>query len=105
MGNGFLPAGDPSTWKAAQVAELLSRIAVWLLTLAGAVAVIFIIWGGINYITAFGDEAKAEEGKKTLTWAIIGLVFIILSRLIIWTVWQWVGGVDPAFPTTTPGFN
>jgi hypothetical protein len=54
-----------------------------LLGVVGLIAVIFIIWGGVQYITSRGNEEQAETGKRTLTDAIIGLVIVILSYVIV----------------------
>ena len=51
--------------------------------LASAVAVIFLIIGGIRFITSGGDQIKAGQAKKTITFAIIGLAIIIFSFVII----------------------
>lgn len=64
------------------------------LSVAGAVAGIFILIGGFEYLTAYGDQAKADSGKKTLTWAISGLVLVILSKVIVMTLWKFLA--DPS---------
>lgn len=61
---------------------LLSNIINAALVLSVAVALIFIIWSGIQIITANGDPEKISGAKKTLTFAIIGFVFILLSFVI-----------------------
>jgi hypothetical protein len=38
-----------------------------------------IIVGGIQYMTAGGDESKVKDASKTLTNAIIGLVIFLLQ--------------------------
>ena len=59
------------------------RIVNTALVLVGIIAAIFLIYGGIQYITAGGDENKAEEGKKTILYAIIGLLIIGLAAAIV----------------------
>ena len=54
----------------------------------GIVAVIFIIIGGINYMTSAGDTSKLEKGKKTILYACIGLVICVLAFAIV----NWVIG-------------
>jgi len=44
-----------------------------LLPISGAIILIFLIWGGIQYMN------NPEAGKKTLIGAIIGLVIVALS--------------------------
>ncbi|MEI6039953.1 MAG: pilin [Candidatus Berkelbacteria bacterium] len=96
---GILPGGDPSTWTANDVHFLISNVIVLMTNLAGIVATVFIIWGAFQYLTAFGSEEKAETGKKTLTWAIIGLVLIILSRVIVNELFIFTSG------SSQPDFN
>jgi threonine/homoserine/homoserine lactone efflux protein len=52
------------------------------LVLSSIVALFYIIWAGIRIITAQGDAEQISAGKKTLTFAIIGFVFIMLSFVV-----------------------
>lgn len=54
-----------------------------LLGITGLLAVLFVIIGGLRYITAHGNEEQAEGAKKTLLHAVIGLVVVIMSFAII----------------------
>ncbi|EKD56479.1 MAG: hypothetical protein ACD_58C00176G0003, partial [uncultured bacterium] len=47
-----------------------------ILLIAGILAVIYLIYSGILYITAGGDTGKAEKGRTGIVNAIIGLVII-----------------------------
>ena len=49
----------------------------------GLVAVIFIVVGGINYMTSAGDSGKIEKAKKTILYAAIGLVICALAFAIV----------------------
>lgn len=62
---------------------LIANIIVLMLSLAGIVAVLYVIIGGFWYITAAGNEEQAEKGKNTLLNAVIGIVVIVLSYVII----------------------
>ncbi len=53
------------------------------LALVGAVAVILIIVSGYKFITSGGDSKQVEDARKTLTYAIIGLVVVLMSFLVI----------------------
>lgn len=51
---------------------------------AGAVvAVIFLLIGGIRYITSTGDPARITSAKNTIQYAIIGLIVAILARALV----------------------
>lgn len=57
----------------------------WVLFLAGALAVVYLIYGGILYITAGGDAEKATKGRTAVINAIIGIVIILLAlALVTW---------------------
>jgi len=54
-------------------------INVFLVGIMGIAAFIALIVGGFMYLMAGPDATKAEKGKKTITYAIIGLVLATLS--------------------------
>ena len=78
---------------------LIYRIISLLLVVAGALAVLFVIIGGYQYITSHGNEEKSESGKKTLVNAIIGVVVIVLAWVIINVVVNTISGSGGLFGT------
>ena len=71
--------------------------------LATGLAIIMIIWGAYMYLTAYGNEEKAEKGKKTIVWAIVGIVVTLLAFAIVTWVWQITAGTAPP-PETAPPY-
>ncbi len=63
--------------------DIISRLVTWVLIFAGALAVIYLVYGGIMYITAGGDAEKATKGRTALINAIIGIVIILLAIVIV----------------------
>lgn len=63
--------------------DFFFRIINIALSVAGLVAVLFLIIGGFRYITSAGNEETAEQAKKIIINAIIGIVVIILSFVIV----------------------
>lgn len=61
----------------------VQSITDWLLLLVGALAVLFIVLGGVQLITSAGNVKQVETAKKTLTYAIIGLIVVLLSKIIL----------------------
>lgn len=53
------------------------------LILAGLVAAIFLIVGGVQYIISRGDDDAVTRAKNTILYAIIGLVVIGLAAAIV----------------------
>jgi hypothetical protein len=62
---------------------LLPSITSTIIAAAGACSVLFIIIGGIEMLTAYGNEEKVKKGLKTITYAIAGLLISILSYAIV----------------------
>lgn len=73
------------------VGDLIISVIRILIGLLFAITVLFIILGGYQYVTSAGNEEQAKKGRKTLIYAIIGLVVVILSYVIVNTV---SGAVD-----------
>lgn len=71
---------DPKTTSAAAI---LNEVIGWVLLLVGGIAVLFLIWGGVQYITSAGNKEKAELAKKTITYAVVGLIIIVLAEVIV----------------------
>jgi len=65
------------------VFDLLVTIIDLAVRLAGIVAFIFVLYASILYVTSFGDETKAETAKKTLLWAIIGILAVAMSMFLV----------------------
>ena len=62
---------------------LLINLLNWGIGLTALVAVVMLIWNGVRYITANGDEDAIKKATKGITFAIIGLVICFLSILIV----------------------
>ncbi|MEA2097503.1 MAG: pilin [Patescibacteria group bacterium] len=63
--------------------EAMMNITNWLLGIISMIAVLVVIWGGINYLTAAGDEEKARKAKKIITYSLIGVAITGLAYGII----------------------
>ena len=62
---------------------VVTNIVEILIQAVGYVAVGFVIFGGIKYITSQGEAAGITDAKNTITRAIVGLVISIVSVLIL----------------------
>ena len=63
--------------------NLFSNVLNALLAFSGVAALFFIILSGIKLTTSGGDPKQIEGARQTLTYAIIGLLVILLSFFII----------------------
>ena len=62
---------------------VIGRILNVALGLIGFVAVVFIIFGGFQYITSSGDAAKVAKAKNTLLYSVVGLIVVLLAFAIV----------------------
>lgn len=60
----------------------LSKITNFVLFLAAPIASIMVLVGGFMMITAGGDPEKFSKGKKTLLYAAIGFVVVLLANAV-----------------------
>ena len=63
--------------------QLLANVSSVAFGIAGAVAVIFIIIGGISYSSAAGEPSKIAKAKDTILYSVIGLVVVLVSFVAI----------------------
>lgn len=62
-----------------------------LLGFTAIVLFVMLLMGGFKYITSGGDPKATESAKKTLTYAIGGVVLIAVSYLIILIIQELTG--------------
>lgn len=72
----------------AGIDSILDKVMTLIFPIAGIVCVVFIIIGGYTWIASAGDPAKVQQAQGTLTWAIIGLIFVLVAALIVNTVFK-----------------
>lgn len=66
--------------------QLILTFLNFFLGFLGLIAVIMVIYGGVLYVTAAGNQENVDKGKKILMYAIIGIVIILLSFALVNTI-------------------
>lgn len=64
-------------------AKIIENTLLWVLGIAGSIALFMLIVGGIMYITSGGDEQKVATAKKMFNFTVLGLIIVLLSYSII----------------------
>ena len=62
-----------------------------LIVIAGIVAVFMIVWAGYKFVMSEGDSEKISSARKTLIYAIVGLIFIFLSFVFLNVIAEFTG--------------
>ena len=60
----------------------VTKIFNWVYGFAGIVAVGFIVYGAMLYVTAQGDSGKIKQASQTITFAVIGLIIVLVAAAI-----------------------
>lgn len=68
------------------LAPAITKVITWILGLVALIAVLMIVWGGVQYLTAAGDQDRTRSAKDTITHAIMGLAIAGLAYAIITTI-------------------
>lgn len=78
-----LPTGTELTLT--KIEQLIETVADWLMIIGVVIAVIMIIWGGLKYMTARGDPAKAKEATSSIWHGVIGAAVVLGVGVILRT--------------------
>lgn len=62
---------------------VLNNIAIVLYVVAGGIALIIMIIGGITYMTASGNEDNINKAKKLITNGLIGTAIVLCAGFIL----------------------
>lgn len=90
---GLVPVPPPPGTAQAPLPIALMFVVNAFLILASIVASIYIIIGGVRYITTGDNEQGQEKAKQTILYAVIGLIVIGLAAVIVnFTVGAVAGG-------------
>jgi hypothetical protein len=74
-------AADPLA--VAELTTVISNLQGWLVGILAAVATLFLVIGGLRYVTAAGDPSAVERAKGALKSAAIGYALAILAPVIM----------------------
>jgi len=61
----------------------VAKVIGTLLIVAGIIAFFYLLYGGIQYMTAGGDAEKATAARTTILNAVIGIIIIVISFSIV----------------------
>lgn len=71
-------SGSPS-----DLTAIIGNIINWILGFISLVAVLLLIFGGIQYVTAAGNQDQVKRAKDTIKNAIIGLIVAGVAYAIV----------------------
>lgn len=87
-----------------KAAKTIQNIVVFFIVLAVVIALLYLLYGGIKWITSRGEKAEVEAARNHIIAAIVGLVVVFLAVFIVTIVLSVFGlKLDQlAIPTIVP---
>lgn len=67
-------------------ADLVQKIFTWAILLSGTLAVIMIVYGGIQYVVLAGNESAQKDAKEIILGSVWGIVLLAGGWLILNTI-------------------
>ena len=61
------------------------------LTISALLVFVYLVWGGIQWITSGGDKAGVEAARNRITAALIGLAIVAAAWALIQIIQQFFG--------------
>lgn len=94
---------QPEQARIVDIGALISALASLAIIIAGVLVFLYLIWGGIQWITSGGDKAATEKAQQRITSAVIGLAIVAASWALIRIIGTFFGvdifNASQAIPT------
>ncbi|MPZ26483.1 MAG: hypothetical protein GEV12_08500 [Micromonosporaceae bacterium] len=72
--------------------EVIDGLKLWIMGIIAAIATLFLVIGGLRYITAGGDPAQVEQAKGNMKSALLGYALAVLAPIILQVLQSILGG-------------
>ena len=82
----------PQILAAKTIPEVINGLKLWVMGILAAVATLFLVIGGLRYMTAGGDPAQAEQAKGNFKAALAGYALAVLAPVILKALQGILGG-------------
>lgn len=73
------------------------KIMTWLFSVSLVIAIVVLIINGLQYIFSSGDSGTLMKVHKNLSWALVGVVVVLLSASILIMIANFLGVFTASF--------
>ncbi len=86
------------------VGVLINGLLSFVMVIAALLVFMYLIMGGIEWITSGGDKGKTESARNKITAAVVGLIVLAASYAILLLVLSFLGfdGLNDVFENFQP---
>lgn len=82
--------------------EILTFMIRFFFVLAGISALLFLLWGSLDWVTSGGEKDKVEKARAKILNALIGVIVIVATLSIVWTLEQVIFRENLCFGISCP---
>ncbi|MBI4036541.1 hypothetical protein HY386_01510 [Candidatus Daviesbacteria bacterium] len=74
-----------------QIEKIFENIISSSVALAFIALVVILVWAGMKFLTSGGEAKAIQSAQQTVTWAILGMVFLVVAWLILLLIKAFTG--------------
>lgn len=83
--------GKPNEAKITDVGKLVTNSINAVLIIAGILIFVYLVWGGLQWMTSGGDKGNVEQARNRITHALIGLAIVAAAWAITLVISNFLG--------------
>jgi hypothetical protein len=87
--NPAIPGDCPAGLQ--QIEGVFTNVISVVVGLGFIVLLIMLIWAGFKYLTSGGEPKAVQAAHQTVTWALLGIVFMAISWLVLQLIHAFTG--------------
>ncbi|QQR52861.1 hypothetical protein IPG36_01940 [bacterium] len=73
------------------IGDGLSNVILLLMGLIGGLALIALIYGGVQFTLSAGDPGQTKQAKNTILYAVVGIVLAASAYMLVWFITHNIG--------------
>ncbi len=74
-----------------QIENLFRQIINLSVAAAFVALVVVLVWAGIRFLTSGGDAKALQSAGMTITWALLGMLFLVIAWLVLQLIAAFTG--------------
>lgn len=82
---------QPPGLKIDDLGKFISALVGLIFIVAGILVFVFLVWGGIQWMTSGGDKQATEAARNRITAALVGLAIIAVSWALVAIIGKFFG--------------
>ena len=84
-------AGVNAAWQISDLGVAIAGVLQAIFLIAGLLVFIFLVWGGVQWLTSGGDSGATQKARDRITAALVGLAIIAIAYALVTIVLPWFG--------------